>query len=252
MRGRLLRQPAFHVLGLRPGRRVVPALPDRLRRHPWPAVRRRARRAFAVAVVHQRAQRVSRELFPAAHRYLRDDRRIPAAPGRSAAATASHIAYRFLEPGEISIHDDRWFTYPWGVNGGLPGARSRKMLENRTAPQVLLPSQVRPRQGRAGGHAALHHLGRRRVGRAAGARPGAGCPGRRSRARDGRGRPCLRGGPDRRRRRGRGGHQDGQGTAAGRAGRHQDVRLRARPASTLRATCEAETGLPAPQPPVFR
>ena len=33
------------------------------------------------------------------------------------------IGYRFLEPGEISIHDDRWLTYPWGVNGGLPGAR---------------------------------------------------------------------------------------------------------------------------------
>ena len=38
------------------------------------------------------------------------------------------IAYRFLEPGTLSIHDDRWFTYPWGVNGGLPGARSRKLL----------------------------------------------------------------------------------------------------------------------------
>ncbi len=29
----------------------------------------------------------------------------------------------FLEPGEISTHDDRWLTYPWGVNGGEPGAR---------------------------------------------------------------------------------------------------------------------------------
>ncbi len=37
------------------------------------------------------------------------------------------IGYSFLEPGEISIHDDRWLTYPWGVNGGLPGARSRKI-----------------------------------------------------------------------------------------------------------------------------
>jgi N-methylhydantoinase B len=39
-----------------------------------------------------------------------------------------HIAYEFLEPGEISIHDDRWLTYPWGVNGGLPGKRSTKHL----------------------------------------------------------------------------------------------------------------------------
>ena len=36
--------------------------------------------------------------------------RTPAAPGCTAAATASRIGYRFLEPGEISIHDDRWFT----------------------------------------------------------------------------------------------------------------------------------------------
>ena len=39
------------------------------------------------------------------------------------------MVYRFLEPGVISIHDDRWFTYPWGVNGGAPGARARKILE---------------------------------------------------------------------------------------------------------------------------
>ena len=38
------------------------------------------------------------------------------------------MGYRFLEPGEISIHDDRWLTYPWGVNGGLPGERSEKIL----------------------------------------------------------------------------------------------------------------------------
>lgn len=38
------------------------------------------------------------------------------------------VGYRFLEDGEISVHDDRWLTYPWGVNGGKPGARSRKVL----------------------------------------------------------------------------------------------------------------------------
>ena len=41
-------------------------------------------------------------------------------------------AYEFLEPGEISIHDDRWFTYPWGVNSGAPGSRARKILERMT------------------------------------------------------------------------------------------------------------------------
>jgi N-methylhydantoinase B len=38
------------------------------------------------------------------------------------------MVYRFLEPGKIAIHDDRWFTKPWGVNGGLPGSRARKVL----------------------------------------------------------------------------------------------------------------------------
>ena len=39
-----------------------------------------------------------------------------------------NIVYRFLEDGELSIHDDRWLTSPWGVNGGLPGQRSSKIL----------------------------------------------------------------------------------------------------------------------------
>ncbi len=49
-------------------------------------------------------------------------------PGRHRGGNGVRVGYRFLEPGEISIHDDRWLTYPWGVNGGLPGARSRKLL----------------------------------------------------------------------------------------------------------------------------
>jgi N-methylhydantoinase B len=52
------------------------------------------------------------------------------------------IGYRFLEPGEISIHDDRWLTYPWGVNGGLPGARSRKLLMRADGTQELLHSKL--------------------------------------------------------------------------------------------------------------
>jgi N-methylhydantoinase B len=36
--------------------------------------------------------------------------------------------YVYLEPGEVSIHDDRWLTHPWGVLGGKPGARSEKVL----------------------------------------------------------------------------------------------------------------------------
>ncbi|HEX6763433.1 MAG TPA: hydantoinase B/oxoprolinase family protein, partial [Gaiellaceae bacterium] len=36
--------------------------------------------------------------------------------------------YVYLEPGEVSIHDDRWLTRPWGVLGGEPGERSEKLL----------------------------------------------------------------------------------------------------------------------------
>ena len=37
--------------------------------------------------------------------------------------------YVYLEPGEVSIHDDRWLTYPWGILGGTPGSRSEKILK---------------------------------------------------------------------------------------------------------------------------
>lgn len=41
---------------------------------------------------------------------------------------AQRTLYRFLARGEFSIHDDRWFTKPWGIDGGKPGVRSRKIL----------------------------------------------------------------------------------------------------------------------------
>lgn len=50
-------------------------------------------------------------------------------------------AYEFLEPGQISIHDDRWLTYPWGVNGGLPGGRSNKLLVRKDGSREWLASK---------------------------------------------------------------------------------------------------------------
>lgn len=41
---------------------------------------------------------------------------------------AQKTHYRFLSAGEFSLHDDRWFTMPWGVRGGKPGSRSRKAI----------------------------------------------------------------------------------------------------------------------------
>lgn len=52
------------------------------------------------------------------------------------------VAYRFLEPGTIAIHDDRWLTYPWGVNGGEPGARGTKWIERADGTKEVLPSKL--------------------------------------------------------------------------------------------------------------
>ena len=62
-------------------------------------------------------------------------------PGLYRGGNGIDVAYRFGEPGQISIHDDRWFTYPWGVNGGLPGGRSRKWLERADGTVEVLPSK---------------------------------------------------------------------------------------------------------------
>jgi N-methylhydantoinase B len=63
-------------------------------------------------------------------------------PGKHRGGNALRIGYRFLEPGEISIHDDRWLTYPWGANGGLPGARGAKTLVRADGSRELLPSKA--------------------------------------------------------------------------------------------------------------
>jgi len=52
------------------------------------------------------------------------------------------MSYRFLEPGVIAIHDDRWFVPPWGVNGGRPGARARKILEKPDGSQTIVGNKV--------------------------------------------------------------------------------------------------------------
>jgi N-methylhydantoinase B len=62
--------------------------------------------------------------------------------GKNRGGNGLRIGYRFLEPGEISIHDDRWLTYPWGANGGEPGARSRKLLQRADGTEELLPSKI--------------------------------------------------------------------------------------------------------------
>lgn len=61
---------------------------------------------------------------------------------------AQRTLYRFLNQGEVSLHDDRWFTKPWGVNGGSCGKRSSKALYiNATwgtdhEEKIILPSKA--------------------------------------------------------------------------------------------------------------
>jgi len=50
--------------------------------------------------------------------------------------------YRILEPGEVSIHDDRHQSQPWGILGGKPGACSAKWLIQGDSGRKPLPSKV--------------------------------------------------------------------------------------------------------------
>ncbi|QSZ33452.1 hypothetical protein DSL72_005020 [Monilinia vaccinii-corymbosi] len=54
---------------------------------------------------------------------------------------AQRTLYRFLAKGEFSIHDDRWFTKPWGINGGKPGKRSWKKLHLANGEKKILASK---------------------------------------------------------------------------------------------------------------
>jgi N-methylhydantoinase B len=62
-------------------------------------------------------------------------------PGRFRGGNGIHMTYRFLETGRISIHDDRWFIPPWGVNGGAPAQRSWKRLERADGSVQALPAK---------------------------------------------------------------------------------------------------------------
>ena len=53
-----------------------------------------------------------------------------------------HMTYRFLADGEIAVHDDRWFVPPWGVNGGHPGMRARKVLERANGTTEIVGNKV--------------------------------------------------------------------------------------------------------------
>ncbi|MEM1052634.1 MAG: hydantoinase B/oxoprolinase family protein [Pseudomonadota bacterium] len=61
-----------------------------------------------------------------------------------------HITYRFLTDGEIAIHDDRWFVPPWGVNGGRPGKRAKKLYEHADGRVEVVGNKVEDLHVKAG------------------------------------------------------------------------------------------------------
>jgi N-methylhydantoinase B len=71
--------------------------------------------------------------------------------GKHRGGNGMHVEYLFLEPGEIALHDDRWLTRPWGVLGGAPAHRGRKILVRaQDGLEVALPSKADGIQVRAG------------------------------------------------------------------------------------------------------
>jgi N-methylhydantoinase B len=62
-------------------------------------------------------------------------------PGFHRGGNGVEKRYVYLEPGEVSIHDDRWLTSPWGVLGGWPGQRSSKLLKRADGTEESLPSK---------------------------------------------------------------------------------------------------------------
>jgi N-methylhydantoinase B len=62
-------------------------------------------------------------------------------PGLHRGGNGVEKRYVYLEPGEISIHDDRWLTRPWGVLGGEPGERSTKLLRRADGSEEVLPAK---------------------------------------------------------------------------------------------------------------
>jgi N-methylhydantoinase B len=62
-------------------------------------------------------------------------------PGQFRGGNGILMTYRFTEAGSISIHDDRWFIPPWGVNGGHPAQRSWKTLERADGSTQSLPAK---------------------------------------------------------------------------------------------------------------
>ena len=63
-------------------------------------------------------------------------------PGLHRGGNGVEKVYRLLEPGEVSIHDDRHRSRPWGILGGKPGGCSEKWLVRADGSREQIPSKV--------------------------------------------------------------------------------------------------------------
>ena len=104
------------------------------------ADRRRDGRPLVVAAVREHPDRVPRGLLSAADGRLHDGHRLRRR-GFHRGGNGVEERYVYLEPGHVSIHDDRWLTRPWGVLGGQPGERSTKILRRVDGSEEVLPAK---------------------------------------------------------------------------------------------------------------
>jgi N-methylhydantoinase B len=64
-------------------------------------------------------------------------------PGLHRGGAGIEKVYRLLEPGRVSIHDDREVVPPWGINGGIHGGTSSKWIERAGANEpTRIPSKI--------------------------------------------------------------------------------------------------------------
>ncbi len=63
-------------------------------------------------------------------------------PGKHRGGNGIEKTYLLLEAGEVSIHDDRHVSQPWGILGGQPGACSEKWLVRKDGSREALPSKI--------------------------------------------------------------------------------------------------------------
>jgi len=61
--------------------------------------------------------------------------------GRHRGGNGVEKVYIFLEPGEVSVHDDRHVSQPWGIGGGRAAERSGKALLRKDGSREDLPAK---------------------------------------------------------------------------------------------------------------